>query len=222
MQQRLFREQDIEYKHFSAKLMPTVDSNTVIGVRIPVLRQMAKDLYGTQEAEAFMRRLPHTYYEENNLHAFLIARNPDFATCVESVDLFLPYVDNWATCDSLRPVCFKMHREELLPWIRKWMASDVPYTVRFGIEMLMIYYLDEYFTSDYPAWVSRVQNEDYYVRMMIAWYFATALSKQWGRIVPYLEGKNLPVWVHNKTIQKAIESNCITKEQKTYLRTLRR
>ena len=202
--------------------MPTVDPDRVIGVRIPVLRQMAKDLYGIDEAAAFMRRLPHTYYEENNLHAFLIASNPDFDACVAAVDAFLPYIDNWATCDSLRPICFRQHLAELLPWIQKWMASSAPYTVRFGIEMLMVYYLDDHFTPDYPAWVAQVQSDEYYVNMMIAWYFATALSKQWAAVVPYLAGKSLPVWVHNKTIQKAVESYRITAEQKAYLRSLRR
>ncbi len=218
----LFAHQDLVYREFSAKLMPTIDSDTVIGVRIPVLRRMAKDLYGTQEAAAFLGRLPHTYYEENNLHAFLIAQIPDFDTCVEELNRFLPYIDNWATCDSLRPICFKKHREDLLPWIQKWMASQAPYTLRFGIEMLMVYYLDEYFTPDYPEWVTRIQSEEYYVNMMIAWYLATALSKQWAAVVPYLEVKSLPVWIHNKTIQKAVESYRITKEQKEYLRTLRR
>lgn len=222
MVEHLFVRQDLQYKAFHTKLMPTVNPDTVIGVRIPVLRRMAKDLYETQEAAAFLSRLPHTYYEENNLHAFLIARIPDFDTCVERVNGFLPYIDNWATCDSLRPACFKKHRNELLPWIQKWMASDAPYTVRFGIEMLMTYYLDEYFTPDYLKWVAGVQSGEYYVNMMIAWYFATALSKQWAVVVPYLEGKCLPVWVHNKAIQKAIESYRITAEQKAYLRTLRR
>jgi 3-methyladenine DNA glycosylase AlkD len=219
---RLFAQQDLQYKAFHTKLMPTIHPDTVIGVRIPVLRRMAKELYGTQEAAAFLGRLPHTYYEENNLHAFLIARIPDFDTCVATLNRFLPYVNNWATCDSLRPICFKKHHRELLPWIRKWIVSDAPYTVRFGIEMLMIYYLDEYFTPDYLDWVANIQSEEYYVNMMIAWYFATALSKQWAAVVPYLEGECLPAWIHNKTIQKAIESYRITAEQKTYLRTLRR
>ena len=202
--------------------MPTVDPGRVIGVRIPVLRKMAKDLYGTDEAAAFLGRLPHTYFEENNLHAFLLARIPNFDACVAAVDAFLPYVDNWATCDSLRPGCFKQNYKALLPWIQKWMASSKPYTVRFGIEMLMVYYLDDHFTPDYLSWVAGVQSEEYYVNMMIAWYFATALSKQWAAVVPYLAGKSLPVWVHNKTIQKAVESYRITAEQKAYLRTLRR
>ncbi|MBP3392019.1 MAG: DNA alkylation repair protein [Clostridia bacterium] len=220
MQQRLFQQQDLSYKNFHAKLMPTIDPDTIIGVRIPVLRKIAKDVYGTPEAVAFMAKLPHTYYEENNLHAFLIAQIPDFDTCVAAVDAFLPYIDNWATCDSLRPVCFRQHPAELLPWIQKWMASSAPYTVRFGIEMLMTYYLDDHFTTEYPKWVAGIQSGEYYVNMMIAWYFATALSKQWAAVVPYLEGKSLPVWVHNKTIQKAVESYRITAEQKAYLRTL--
>ncbi len=218
----LFAQQDLGYKDFSAKLMPTVHPDTIIGVRIPVLRQMAKKLYGTDEAAAFMSRLPHTYFEENNVHAFLIAQIPDFEACVDALNEFLPYIDNWATCDSLRPTCFKKNREALLPWIQTWMASSAPYTLRFGIEMLMVYYLDDHFTPEYPKWVAQIQSEEYYVNMMIAWYFATALSKQWAAVVPYLEGKSLPVWVHNKTIQKAIESYRITAEQKAYLRTLRR
>ncbi len=221
MIERLFAHQDLGYKVFHAKLMPNIHPDTIIGVRVPVLRQMAKELHKTSEATAFMRQLPHTYYEENNLHAFFIAQITDFDACVEELNQFLPYIDNWATCDSLRPVCFKKHREELLPWIRKWMASNRTYTVRFGIEMLMTYYLDEYFTPEYPRWVASIQSGEYYVNMMIAWYFATALAKQWMTVVPYLEVKSLPVWVHNKTIQKAVESYRITTEQKTYLSTLR-
>lgn len=221
MVERLFAHQDLGYKAFHAKLMPTIHPDTIIGVRIPVLRQMAKELHKTPEATAFMRQLPHTYYEENNLHAFFIAQIQDFDTCVEALQRFLPYIDNWATCDSLRPVCFKKHRAELLPWIQRWLASDAPYTVRFGIEMLMTYYLDEYFTPEYPQWVASIQSGEYYVNMMIAWYFATALAKQWAAVVPYLKVKSLPVWVHNKTIQKAVESYRITTEQKAYLSTLR-
>ncbi len=222
MKQRLLEKQDLTYKAFHAKLMPTIQADTIIGVRIPVLRKMAKELYGTQEAAAFLRHLPHFYYEENNLHAFLIAQIPDFHTCIAELNRFLPYIDNWATCDSLRPACFKKHREDLLPWIQMWMASHATYTMRFGIEMLMIYYLDDHFTPEYPRWISEIRSEEYYVNMMIAWYFATALSKQWTTTFPYLEGKCLPVWVHNKTIQKAIESYRITTKQKAYLRTLRR
>lgn len=219
---RIFALQDPKYREFQAKLMPTISKDTIIGVRVPQLRKLAKTLSGTAEVEDFLRLLPHRYYDENNLHAFLISQLKDFDKVIGELNRFLPYVDNWATCDSMRPIVFSRHLPELLGWIKIWMASDAAYTVRFGIEMLMTYYLDEAFRPEYLTWVAEVRHTDYYVRMMVAWYFATALAKQPDFAMPYLEQKRLESWIHNKTIQKAIESNRISQEQKAYLRTLRR
>lgn len=218
----LFSMQDQEYRQFQCKLMPTVAPETVIGVRTPKLRALAKKLKGDLRVEAFLSELPHRYYEENNLHAFLIEQMADYGACIRALERFLPFVDNWATCDMLRPKCFKRHLEELLRQIEVWLAAEHPFTVRFGIEMLMTYYLDEAFEPRYLEMVAGVQREEYYVNMMRAWYFATALAKQWGSAVIYLEESCLPLWVHNKTIQKAIESYRIDNERKKYLRSLKK
>ena len=221
IQAELFALQDIEYKKFHSKLIPNIDSKTIIGVRVPLLRKLAKTLKNSAESDEFLKILPHTYYEENNLHALLLEQLTDYNHCVEAVDAFLPYVDNWATCDILRPKCFAKHRRELLNEIERWISSDRTYTVRFAIEMLMVHYLDADFAPCYPQMVAQVQSDEYYINMMIAWYFATALAKQWDSIIPYLTEYRLSPWVHNKTIQKAIESYRITPEQKAYLKTLR-
>ena len=218
----LFSMQDQEYRQFQCKLMPTVDPAAVIGVRTPELRALAKKLKGDLRVEAFLSELPHRYYEENNLHAFLIEQMADYGACIRALERFLPFVDNWATCDMLRPKCFKRHLEELLRQIEVWLAAEHPFTVRFGIEMLMTYYLDEAFEPHYLELVATVRREEYYVNMMCAWYFATALAKQWDSAVIYLEESRLPLWVHNKTIQKAIESYRIDNERKKYLRSLKR
>ena len=218
----LFSMQDQEYRQFQCKLMPTVAPETVIGVRTPELRALAKKLKGDLRVEAFLSELPHRYYEENNLHAFLIEQMADYGACIRALERFLPFVDNWATCDMLRPKCFKRHLEELLRQIEVWLAAEHPFTVRFGIEMLMTYYLDEAFDPRYLELVATVRREEYYVNMMCAWYFATALAKQWDSAVIYLEESRLPLWVHNKTIQKAVESHRIDNEQKKYLRSLKR
>ena len=219
--ERLFALQDIKYKDFQCKLMPTVDSDRVIGVRTPALRAMAKELYVTPEAEEFLITLPHTYYEEDNLHAFLLERIKDFDECITALDAFLPYIDNWATCDSLRPACLKKNAQRLLPHIERWLDSPHVYTVRFGIEALMLYFLDEHYDEVYSRRISRIRSDEYYVNMMIAWYFATALAKRWEDIIPFIKEKRLSHWVHNKVIGKACESYRITAEQKEYLRTLR-
>lgn len=216
--QRLFAQQDPKYRQFSSALIPTVDPNTVIGVRTPALRKLAKELEGEQ---SFLRELPHRYYEENNLHGFLIGEIKVFDRCVRELEVFLPYVDNWATCDSLRPRCFAKHKEELLPYIRKWLSVEHEYTVRFAIEMLMVHYLDEAFEPAYLQMVAGVKREEYYVKMMVAWYFATALAKRWNCTIGYLEERKLSLWVHNKTIQKACESFRITFNQKQYLKKLK-
>ena len=220
--ERLFSLADEGYRLFQTPLLPSVEPERIIGVRTPVLRKLAKEMAGTAEAEAFLRDLPHTYYEENNLHAFLVEQMKDYDACVAAIDTFLPYVDNWSTCDGWSPKVFKKHPEELLVKIREWMASDLPYTVRFGIGMLQRYFLDERFDPVYLAWVATIDREEYYVRMMVAWYFATALAKQYESTLPYVEQGWLPVWTHNKTIQKAVESYRISAEQKNYLKTLRK
>ncbi len=221
VREKLFSMQDLKYKEFHSKLMPTVDSDLVIGVRTPELRKFAKEFSKTEMSEEFLQNLPHKYYEENNLHAFMISSMKDFDKTVEKLNDFLPYVDNWATCDMMRPVAFKKHRTELLAEIEKWLKSGMPYTVRFAIEMLMVHFLEENFNVSYPHKVADIRSDEYYVRMMVAWYFATALAFQYEKILPFIENKTLDPWTHNKAIQKAIESYRITNEQKEYLKTLK-
>ena len=221
IRQELFSMQDKGYRAFQVKLIPTVNPETVIGTRTPVLRAYAKSLVKRGDTDAFLTELPHTYFDENQLHAFIVSEIKDAERCFDEVERFLPYVDNWATCDQLSPKVFKKNRERLLLHIRKWIASDKVYTIRFAIGMLMQHFLDEDFDREYPEMVADVQSEEYYVNMMIAWYFATALAKQYDAIIPYLEGQRLEAWTHNKAIQKAIESRRITLEQKDYLRSLK-
>lgn len=222
IQRQLFALRDQAYKDFHKKLIPTIDSNRIIGVRTPILRSMAKRWAGQPEAQAFLHALPHTYYEENNLHAFLLEQITDYPTLLAELNVFLPYIDNWATCDGLRPKCVKKHLPEFLQEIRGWMQSERTYTVRFGINMLMSFYLDDAFQEEYLSWIAQVQSKEYYVQMMQAWYFATALAKQWDSTIGYLQTGQLSTWVHNKTIQKAIESRRVTDQHKQYLRTLKR
>ena len=225
----LFRLQDKEYGTFQSKLIPSVSAERVIGVRTPELRALAKRLYqdGQQpgacgaELEAFLASLPHAYFEEDQLHAFVISLEKDFDKCAAEVEAFLPFVDNWATCDQLSPKAFKKEPERLLPYIRAWIKSGSTYTVRFAIGMLMQHFLDERFDTKYADMVAEVRSEEYYVNMMIAWYFATALAKQYEAVLPYLQEKKLADWVHNKAIQKSVESYRITDEQKAYLKTLK-
>lgn len=213
--------QDKDYQAFSAKLNPTVDPDTIIGIRIPALRALAKELKGSDEAEKFLSALPHEYFEEYQLHAFLIGYEKDFDKGLSATERLLPYLNSWALTDSIRIKAFDKAPEKLLPHIEKWLKDDHPYTVRFGILCLMNYFLDDRFDDRYPAMVAAVHDDEYYVRMMQAWYFATALAKQYDAVLPYLTGRRLEPWVHNKTIQKAVESYRITAEQKTYLRTLK-
>ena len=222
IQEMLFALQDKEYKEFQSKLIPEIDPDTVIGVRIPQLRKLAKQLYKERDMKEFLKELPHTYYEENNLHGFLLEQIKDFETCAEEINRFLPYVDNWATCDLISPAVFKKNRPKLLGRIRQWMSSGDTYTIRFGMGMLMKHYLDDDFSEEYPAMAAAVKSEEYYVKMMTAWYFATALAKQYDAVIGYIEEQRLDKWTHNKTIQKAVESRRISDEQKKYLRTLRR
>lgn len=222
VQEELFAMQDLAYRAFHSKLIPNVNPEKIIGVRTPNLRSYAKQFAKRREAEDFLRQLPHEYYEENNLHAFLIEQMRDYQRCVEEWNRFLPYVDNWATCDMPSPKVFRKHLPELIVQIRQWMDSGETYTVRFGIGMLMRFYLEpETFSEEYLQWVAQVRSDEYYVNMMVAWYFATALAKQWEAVVPYIEERRLTQWCHNKSIQKAVESRRITPEQKTYLRGLR-
>ena len=221
LQKRLFELQDIKYKEFHSKLMPGIDPDSVIGIRVPVLRAFAKSYAKTEETGAFIQTLPHQYYEENNLHLMIVNAEKDYDTCLEQVKVFLPYINNWATCDMPLPKCYANHKKELLKEIPQWLASGQTYIMRYGMGVLMNLYLDEEFQPEYLEWVTAVRSEEYYVNMMIAWYLATALAKQWDVTIPYLEEKRLPEWVHKKTIQKAIESYRITPEQKVYLRSLK-
>jgi len=214
----LFQYQDLKYKEFHQKLMPTVDKDTVIGVRTPILRRLSKDF----SDPSFLKELPHRYYEENNLHAFLIEQIKDFDACIDELERFLPYIDNWATCDMLTPRCFKRNTELLLPYIQKWIKSEHTYTVRFAVNMLMKFYLGDNFSIEYSDMVKNISSKEYYVNMVRAWYFATALAKHYDEIIPYLLKNKLDKWTHNKTIRKAIESYRITKEQKDFLKKLKR
>lgn len=221
IQEKMFALQDLNYRQFQAKLMPTVDPEQIIGVRMPALRKLAKELKGTAEAEAFLAALPHRYYDENNLHGLLLCARSGYEETVAGLDIFLPHVDNWATCDLLSPRAFRSHPPQLPGQLRRWLDSGDTYTVRFGLEMLMSFYLDECFRPEYLDWAAEVKSEEYYVRMMVAWYFATALAKQYDAALPYLTSRRLEQWTHNKTIQKAVESYRIAPEQKDALRALR-
>ncbi|MBR2812889.1 MAG: DNA alkylation repair protein [Solobacterium sp.] len=221
---RLHEMQDTEYRDFQCALIPERDKKEFIGIRTPQLRLYAKELMKTdrERAEAFLNELPHAYFDEDQLHAFLICRMKDFEQCVRETEHFLPYVDNWATCDQLTPAVFAKNKAALLPYIERWLADAHPYTVRFGAGMLMRHYLDDDFDERYPALVSAIRRDEYYVNMMVAWYFATALAKQYDAVIGYLEQEKLPLWTHNKTIRKAIESRRIDDEKKQYLRSLKR
>ena len=221
LQQQLFALQDETYREFHSKLMPDINKEAVIGIRIPVLRRFAGEFAKKPEAREFLQQLPHQYYEENNLHMMLITAEKDYEKCLAEVERFVPYIDNWATCDLPAPKCFEKHKKELIAVIRKWLLSEKTYVVRYGIGLLLRLYLDADFDPAYLELVTAVQSEEYYVNMMIAWYLATALAKQWEETIPYLEERRLSEWVHRKTIQKAVESYRITKEKKEYLRSLR-
>ncbi len=221
VQDRLLGLQDVEYGAFQAKLLPTVAPETIIGVRTPALRVLAKELRSREDIGVFLEAVPHRYFDENQLHAFLLSLGKDYDATLAGVDAFLPYVDNWATCDQMSPKVFGKHRAELLTAIDRWMASEHVYTVRFGVGMLMQHYLDEAFRPEYPERVAALQSDEYYVNMMIAWYFATALAKQYDATVPYIERHRLEPWTHNKAIQKAVESYRVPEETKQYLRTLK-
>ena len=221
IRETLFSLRDEKFAAFQARLIPNVAPERIIGVRTPALRKLAKTLRGSGEAEEFLKALPHDFFEENNLHAFLLCEMKDFDACVQAVEDFLPYVDNWATCDQMSPGVFRKNKQALLPYIRCWIASERCYTRRFGTGMLMSHFLDEDFREEYLRLVSDKRSEVYYVNMMIAWYFATALAKQYGAALPYLENRRLDPWVHNKTIQKAVESFRVSDEHTACLRALK-
>lgn len=222
IQDRLFELKDTEYAAFQAKLTPGIPLESFIGVRVPAVRKLAKELYNAGEYEDFISELPHKYYDENMLHGLILSEYKDFDKCIEEVNRFLPYVDNWAVCDIMSPKSFKKNKEKMVDIIKKWSASEHAYTCRFGMEMLMTHFLDEDFKAEYLEIPAQVHSDEYYVNMMIAWFFATALAKQWDATIPYIADNRLDVWTHNKTIQKARESYRITAEQKEYLKGLKR
>lgn len=218
---QLMEMQDVEYGEFHSRLMPETDRNSIIGIRVPKLRKYAKDNAAKIWETDFCDSLPHYYYEENNLHMMLIGFIKDYDECICELEKFLPYVDNWATCDMPLPGCFKGHEEELRAKAESWIRSEHTYTVRYGIGVLMRMFLDEYFDEKYITWVAQIISSEYYVNMMIAWYMATALAKQWDASVKYVENKTFSVRIHNKIIQKAVESYRIDDTKKQYLRSLR-
>lgn len=224
IQKQLFALQDLVYKDFHSKLMPGIATDTIIGIRIPQLRNFAKECAKRPDIDVFLNDLPHTYYEEKNLHGFIICEIKDYNQCVKAIDQLLPEVDNWATCDLLSPKVFKQkeNKAQLLTDIKRWMQSNAPYTIRFGMEMLMTHFLDDDFKPEYLKWVANIHHEHYYVKMMVAWYFATALAKQWESALPYIENKVMDKWEHNKSIQKAIESYRVSDEHKEMLRALKK
>ena len=222
IQKELFALQDISCGDFQAKLVPNIPRELLIGVRVPEARKLAKRLAKEPEASEFLKDLPHKYYDENILHALLISEMRDYDACIVAIDEFLPYIDNWAVCDILSPKIFKEHKTSLLEKIKEWSASDETYTCRFGLEMLMSYFLDNDFKPDYLEIPTSVHSDEYYVRMMIAWFFATALAKQWDATIKYIEDNHLDTWTHNKAIQKARESRRIAQKQKEYLKLLKR
>lgn len=221
LHEKLFELQDTEYRDFHAKLIPGVPKEKIIGIRIPILRKFAKEYVKTADAQEFIKILPHEYYEENNLHMFIIAAIRDYDSCVAETERFLPFVDNWATCDMSLPKSFSKNKKDILKHAKIWIDSGETYTVRYGIGVLMTLFLDDDFDPEYLKTVASVRSGEYYVNMMIAWYFATALAKQWDETIPFIENNRLEKWTHNKTIQKAIESYRITPEQKIYLKNLK-
>jgi len=221
IQERLFELQDEKYRDFQAKLIPTADPASVIGVRTPELRKLAKELSKKDDIDAFLEALPHGYFDENQLHAFILSGMKDYGKCMSGVCSFLPFVDNWATCDQMSPKVFGKNKDDLLTHIKEWLRSDRTYTVRFAVGMLMEHFLGDDYDIAYPEMVAAIRSDEYYVNMMRAWYFATALAKQYDSAVRFIEEKKLDRWTHNKAIQKSVESYRITPEQKTYLKSLK-
>ena len=221
IKEELYALQDVEYRDFQSGLIPNVSKDYFIGVRTPELKALAKEISKRKDVEEFLGELPHSTFDENQLHAFIISEMKNYDECIGWIEKFLPYIDNWATCDQMSPKVFKKHRKELLLRINEWISSDRTYTVRFAIKMLMSHFLDEDFDRKYLAQVAAVRSEEYYINMMIAWYFATALAKQYDETIHFIEDRKLDTWTHNKAIQKSVESRRITQEQKEYLRSLK-
>ncbi len=221
VKEELFKLQDKDYKEFQSKLIPNINCESIIGVRTPDLKELAKRMYKDNNYSSFLEELPHTYYEENQLHGFILGMVKDYDECIGLVNKFLPYIDNWSTCDQTVPKSFIKNKDLLINEIKKWIKSEKTYTIRFGVGMLMRAYLDEDFKEEYLDMVSKIRSNEYYVNMMIAWYFATALTKQYDSAIKYIENNRLDTWVHNKTIQKAVESYRISKEEKNYLKSLK-
>ena len=219
--ERLVLYQDEKYKDFQSKLVPNINKETIIGVRTPQMRKIAKEIYGTEEANTFLKTLPHKYYEENLVHFFLISKIKDFDLCIKEVERFLPYIDCWPVCDQATPLVFKKNHDKLLPLIKKWIKSNRIYTARFGIRMLMNEFLNDDFKEEYLELVASKKGDDYYLKMMIAWFFATALAKQYTSTIKYIENKSLDSWIHHKTIQKAVESYRVSSKHKEYLKKFR-
>lgn len=222
IRKELKKLQDKGYRDMQVTIIPTLEADSIIGVRTPALRQLAKEFAKREDISEFLSDLPHKFFEENQLHAFILSGMKDAESCIRLVDEFLPYVDNWATCDQMSPKVFKKHKQLLLEYVDKWIRSEHTYVKRFAIGMLMEHFLDEDFKTSYLTKVSKIRSEEYYVNMMIAWYFATALAKQYEDTLPFIEKQKLDKWTHNKSIQKAVESYRITPEQKEYLKTLKR
>lgn len=221
IQKQLFELQDLGYKEFHSKLMPTVCKDKIIGVRVPQLRKFAKELNKSDLKADFLNTLPHKYYEEDNLHAFLIEQIKDFNECISALDNFLLFVDNWATCDMMTPKVLAENPDLLYEKIQEWAKSEHTYTVRFAVVTLMKFFMDERLDKKHLKLLLRIKSNEYYINMAIAWYLATALSSRWDLVIPYIENKKFDKWIHNKAIQKSIESYRITKQQKEYLKTLK-
>ena len=218
---KLYAMQDKKYLDFQSKLIPNIDKDSIIGVRSPDLKKIAKDMYKSDTYKLFLDELPHKYFEENQLHSFIISEIKDYNDCVILINKFLPYVDNWATCDQLNPKCLKKDLDNLIIEIKKWIKSSDTYTIRFGIITLMRYFLDDKFNKSHLELVSNIKSSEYYVNMMISWFFATALAKQYDSTIYIIENKILDDWIHNKTIQKCIESNRISLNKKEYLKSMK-
>ena len=221
IRKELKKLQDNGYREMQVTIIPTLEADSIIGVRTPALRQLAKEFAKREDISEFLTDLPHKFFEENQLHAFILSGMKDAESCIRLVDEFLPYVDNWATCDQMSPKVFKKHKQLLLEYVDKWIRSEHTYVKRFAIGMLMEHFLDEDFKTSYLTKVSKIRSEEYYVNMMIAWYFATALAKQYEDTLPFIEKQKLDKWTHNKSIQKAVESYRITTEQKEYLKSFK-
>ena len=219
--ERLLSYQDEKYKDFQSKLVPNIDKKTIIGVRTPQMRKIVKEVYGTKESTIFLQTLPNQYYEENLIHFFLISKIKDFDECIKEVERFLPYIDCWTVCDQATPLVFKKNHDKLLPLIKKWINSNHVYTARFGIRMLMNEFLNDDFKGKYLEWVASKNGDDYYLKMMVAWFFATALAKQYDATIKYIKNRSLDPWIHKKAIQKAVESYRVSDEHKEYLKKFR-